>query len=174
MPVSKYVSSSQKYVIITPVRNEADYIQKTIDSVANQIVKPIKWVIVDDGSTDKTPQIIAEAVKIYPWIIALQRKDRGYRKPGGGVVEAFYEGYSALPTIDWDFLVKLDADLSFDAKYFNKCLTIFDKESKSWVLVEEPFMYFHKWPIRTRLTKRSSFPRKRRYKNIPARMLESN
>jgi glycosyltransferase involved in cell wall biosynthesis len=118
------------YVVITPVRNEEKYFDKTIESMVTQTLRPTNWVIVDDGSTDKTPQIISAAVDKYPWIVAIHRKNRGYRKSGGGVVEAFYDGYSALQTTKWNFIVKLDGDLSFAPEYFEKCLSEFQNESK--------------------------------------------
>ncbi len=116
------------YVVITPVRNEQKHIAKTVESMALQTLRPGKWVIVDDGSTDNTPQIITEAVSQYPWIKAIHRKNRGYRKSGGGVIEAFYEGYPELQTNNWDFLVKLDGDLSFPPDYFEKCLSKFEAQ----------------------------------------------
>jgi len=113
------------YVVITPVRDEADHINKTIDSMARQTVPPRKWIIVNDGSTDRTPQIIDSASREYPWIHVIHRSNRGFRKSGGGVVEAFYEGYSAIGPLSWTFLVKLDGDMSFDNDYFEECFERF-------------------------------------------------
>jgi glycosyltransferase involved in cell wall biosynthesis len=117
-------------VIITPVRNEGQYLPKTIDSVVSQTLQPRKWIIVNDGSTDNTKQIIDEAAKQYPWIQGVHRPDRGYRKQGGGVIEAFYDGYKLTDHEPWDFLVKLDGDLSFDRNYFEACLGQFAANSK--------------------------------------------
>lgn len=119
-----------RYVIVTPVRNEEVYLRFTIESVTRQSVLPVEWVIVDDGSTDGTPEIIEGYSQRYPWIRAVYRKDRGFRKPGGGVVEAFNEGYAALGCRDWDFIVKLDGDLSFEADYFEKCFAHFEREPR--------------------------------------------
>lgn len=113
------------YIVITPVRDEADHIVKTIDSMAQQTILPMKWFIVNDGSTDRTPQIIDSASQKYPWIHVIHRSNRGFRKSGGGVVEAFYDGYSAIGPLNWTFLVKLDGDLSFDNDYFEKCFERF-------------------------------------------------
>src|SRR5688572_1968889 len=98
--------SEPQYVIITPVRNEATFVGKTIQSVAAQTRLPLRWVIVDDGSTDGTVEILKAASRRYPWMTVVTRPDRGFRKTGGGVVEAFYDGYSAVATLQWDFLVK--------------------------------------------------------------------
>lgn len=115
----------ERYIIITPVRNEGLYFQKTVDSVVAQTLRPQKWIVVNDGSTDNTKQLIDEAAKQHPWIQAVHRPDRGFRKQGGGVIEAFYDGYRLLGEEPWDFLVKLDGDLSFDKSYFESCLKRF-------------------------------------------------
>jgi biofilm PGA synthesis N-glycosyltransferase PgaC len=111
-----------RYVVITPVRDEAEHLGDTINSMAAQTLKPLCWVIVDDGSSDQTGQIADEAQARYPWIQAVHRGDRGFRKSGGGVIEAFYEGFRRLNVADWEYLVKFDGDLSFDPDYFKACL----------------------------------------------------
>jgi biofilm PGA synthesis N-glycosyltransferase PgaC len=118
------------YVVITPVRNEARRIGKTIDSMVAQTLQPAMWVIVDDGSSDDTPGIIDVAAQRYPWIRAVHRRDRGARKPGGGVIEAFYDGYAVIGDRPWDFLVKLDGDLSFNSDYFKLCFERFASDQK--------------------------------------------
>jgi len=117
-----------RYVIITPVRDEEEHIQATIESVSSQTVRPAEWVIVDDGSTDRTGAIIDRYSAQSPWIRTIHRPDRGFRKAGGGVVDAFNEGYNSLRCNDWDFIVKLDGDLSFSADYFQKCFEHFRKQ----------------------------------------------
>ena len=120
------------YVIITPVRNEGPHFPQTIESVLSQTLRPCVWVIVDDGSTDITPQLIESAAARHPWIHAVHRTDRGFHHQGGGVIEAFYDGYARLSTFNsqpsttqWDFLVKLDGDLSFAKSYFEVCFAKF-------------------------------------------------
>jgi biofilm PGA synthesis N-glycosyltransferase PgaC len=107
-----------KYVIVTPVRDEETYLPFTIQSIAKQTVLPVEWVIVNDGSKDRTGEIIEEASIEYPWIHPVHRSDRGYRKWGAGIIEAFYDGFNALECQDWEFMCKLDGDLSFDPGYF--------------------------------------------------------
>ncbi len=109
------------YVVITPVRNEAEFIEKTLVSMCRQTIKPAEWIIVDDGSSDATPEIIARYATQYPWIKLVNREDRGARQRGKGVVEAFYAGYDTLLEQDYEFIVKLDGDLSFEPLYF-ECL----------------------------------------------------
>jgi len=122
------IKPETKYVIITPVRDESTTLRYTIESVARQSIRPTEWIIVNDGSTDDTGTIVDEAAVQYPWIHAVHRSNRGWRQPGGGVVEAFNAGYAELRCSDWEFLVKLDGDLSFDAGYFGECFAYFDRD----------------------------------------------
>lgn len=122
--------NTMRYVIISPVRDEEKYIERTIQSVMRQTIRPVEWVIVDDGSCDRTAAILDDYASREPWIRPVHRKNRGHRKSGTGVMEAFYDGYPTLQTRDWDFLVKLDGDLSFDENYFASCLERFQNNPK--------------------------------------------
>jgi biofilm PGA synthesis N-glycosyltransferase PgaC len=114
-----------RYVIVTPVRDEEKYIESTIDCVTRQSERPVEWIIVDDGSTDRTGSILDRYAADSAWIRVIHRPNRGFRKSGGGVMEAFYDGYNAIEYKDWDFIVKLDGDLSFSPDYFEKCFLYF-------------------------------------------------
>lgn len=118
------------YVVVTPARNEEENIGHTIRSVAAQICRPFRWVIVNDGSTDETGRIIDNAAREHSWISTVHRGDRGYRKQGGGVIDAFFDGYQLLESQPWDFLVKFDADLSFAPDYFRRCLSKFSEDPR--------------------------------------------
>lgn len=122
------MAETTKIVLISPVRNEEDYLEKTIESVAKQTLLPVEWLIVDDGSTDKTSQILAQATKEYPWIHIVSKPDRGKRSVGPGVVEAFYYGYERLYTQDYDFIGKLDGDLEFKPEYFATLIDYFNND----------------------------------------------
>jgi len=124
------MAQAHKYVVVTPVRDEEDHIEATIRSVCGQTVRPTQWVIVDDGSTDRTGAIIDRYAGQLQWVHVIHRPNRGFRKSGGGVVEAFYDGYSALDCDDWDFIVKLDGDLSFGRDYFEACFEHFCHEPR--------------------------------------------
>jgi glycosyltransferase involved in cell wall biosynthesis len=119
-----------RYVIVTPIRDEEKFIETTIASVQAQTVRPTEWVIVDDGSTDRTGEIIDRYAAQIPWIRAVHRPNRGFRKSGGGVVEAFYDGFNQLRCDDWDFVVKLDGDLTLSPTYFEQCFAHFTSDSK--------------------------------------------
>jgi len=119
-----------RFAVITPARDEAAHIVHTIASMAAQTRLPVEWVIVDDGSTDATAEILATAAVRHPWIHVCRRSDRGRRLPGVGVMQAVSEGLRALNTRDWEFLVKLDADLSFEPDYFARCLKHFAADSR--------------------------------------------
>jgi poly-beta-1,6-N-acetyl-D-glucosamine synthase len=122
--------SSNKYVIITPARDEELHLRKTIESILKQTILPTEWIIVNDGSEDSTGKIIDEYAALYPWIRAVHRTNRGFRKAGGGVVDAFNDGYRELQSRDWNFIVKLDGDLSFDPDYFEECFANFEREPR--------------------------------------------
>ncbi len=109
---------SAKYVIISPCRNEEEFMRKTLDSVSQQSILPELWVIVDDGSTDSTPEILAEYSNKYSFIRVVTRQNRGHRSVGPGVIEAFYEGLDTVDLKQFDFLCKLDLDLILPARYF--------------------------------------------------------
>lgn len=118
------------YVVITPARDEESHIHLTIRAMAEQTLRPAQWVIVDDGSRDRTREITDCAASTHSWITVVHRSDRGFRQAGGGVVEAFYDGFSYLQCQNWDFLVKLDADLSFAPDYFESCFTRFQADAR--------------------------------------------
>jgi glycosyltransferase involved in cell wall biosynthesis len=109
---------SKRYVLISPCRNEAQFMRQTIDSVLAQSALPVEWVVVDDGSTDATAAILREYAAQYPWIRIVTRPDRGRRSVGPGVIDAFYSGYAAVRVADYDFLCKLDLDLRLPPRYF--------------------------------------------------------
>jgi poly-beta-1,6-N-acetyl-D-glucosamine synthase len=107
-----------RYVLITPARNEAQFIELTLKSVTSQTVLPLKWVIVSDGSTDGTDEIVKRYVAKYPWIELVRTPERAERH-FAGKVHAFNTGYELLKSLDFDVIVSLDGDMSFDPDYFS-------------------------------------------------------
>jgi poly-beta-1,6-N-acetyl-D-glucosamine synthase len=112
------VNPSQRYLLISPCRDEAQYLRRTLDSVAAQSVQPAAWVIVDDGSTDETPTILGEYARRLPYLRVVRRTDRGRREVGPGVIAAFYAGLKTVRLEDFDYLCKLDVDLDLPIRYF--------------------------------------------------------
>jgi glycosyltransferase involved in cell wall biosynthesis len=118
------VDPAVKYCMITPVRDEEQFIGGTIESVLRQTIRPIEWIIVDDGSTDSTDAIVHRCAQEHSWIRTVNRKNRGYRSTGGGI-DAFLDAYALLQRRDWEYLVNLDGDLTFAPDYFERCFEHF-------------------------------------------------
>jgi glycosyltransferase involved in cell wall biosynthesis len=119
-----------KYAIVTPVRDEEKYVAATIEAIIQQSIRPMVWVIVDDGSSDRTMEILEGYAEKHAWIQVVRRANRGHRLPGRGVVEAFYDGYRTIESDDWQFLVKFDADLVPEPDYFKRCLQHFIQDTR--------------------------------------------
>ncbi len=92
--------------------------RRTLDSMVAQTVHPTLWIIVDDGSTDETPEILAEYAAEHDWIRVVPKPDRGHRAVGPGVIEAFYVGLETVELKDYNCLCKLDLDLDLPPRYF--------------------------------------------------------
>jgi glycosyltransferase involved in cell wall biosynthesis len=110
--------TSRKYCLITPCRDEAAYARRTLEAIARQSELPALWLIVDDGSTDATPEILASYASRLPYVRVLRRSDRGDRKLGGGVIDAFYTGYGTIDPTEFEYVCKLDLDLDIPPRYF--------------------------------------------------------
>lgn len=112
------------YVLVTPARNEEAYIEKTIKSVISQKILPLKWVVVSDGSTDKTDEIVEKYANQYDFI-ELIRSSEDRINNFGSKVKAFDAGYQILKTMQFDYVGNLDADVSFDSLYFKSLIARF-------------------------------------------------
>ncbi len=120
-----------KFVIITPVKNEEKNIEKTINSLINQTYKPQMWIIVNDGSTDKTVEIINKYKVQFPWISVIDKqKTAERRRRGQGVVEAFYVGYDKIRDSHFDLIIKLDGDLILPYTFFEEIIHRFQENPK--------------------------------------------
>jgi poly-beta-1,6-N-acetyl-D-glucosamine synthase len=104
-------------VLITPARNEEAFIEKTIDSMIHQTVPPRKWIIVDDGSTDKTSDIVEKYTARYPWMELIRRPHRRERN-FAGKVHAFNAGLARAQSLAVDLIGNVDADISFGSDHF--------------------------------------------------------
>jgi glycosyltransferase involved in cell wall biosynthesis len=108
--------SKMNYVLITPARNEEALIRKALDSVTAQTLPPLKWVIVDDGSTDRTAAIVEEYATQFPWI-ELVRRPQHLDRSFAGKVHAFNAGFARVQSLAFEVVGNLDADISFDPDY---------------------------------------------------------
>lgn len=131
--------NSRAYVVISPCRNEAEFMRRTLDSVVAQTVPPSLWVIVDDGSTDATPEILAEYAAQHDWIKILPKPDRGHRAVGPGVIEAFYFGLDTVNLGDFPYLCKLDLDLDLPPKYFEGLLNLMEANPRLGTCSGKPY-----------------------------------
>jgi biofilm PGA synthesis N-glycosyltransferase PgaC len=109
------------YVIVTPARNEAQFIELTIKSVVAQTVRPLRWIIVSDGSTDGTDDIVRKWTSDHPWIQLVRMPERRERDFAGKVY-AFNAGHAKLTDLNYEVIVSLDGDISFDSDYFSLLL----------------------------------------------------
>jgi glycosyltransferase involved in cell wall biosynthesis len=110
-------ASPLRYVLITPARNEAEFIEQTIQSVVAQTVPPLRWVIVSDGSTDETDAIVERYAPNNAWLQLVrlpEHRDRHF----AAKVAAFNAGRTALGSLDYDIIGNLDADITFEPDYF--------------------------------------------------------
>jgi poly-beta-1,6-N-acetyl-D-glucosamine synthase len=122
--------AAARYVIVSPVKDEARYVERTLESVVHQTLKPVTWIIVDDGSHDSTPEIVRTYQRKHPFIRLVRSPTNGPRRPGSGVIHAFNLGYAALDTADYEFIVKLDCDLSFERDYFETLIERFGRDER--------------------------------------------
>jgi biofilm PGA synthesis N-glycosyltransferase PgaC len=117
---------TRRLVIISPCRDEEQLVRFTLDSVVKQTYRPHLWLIVDDGSRDRTAEIVAGYTAAHPWIRLVRRRREGGRQLGPGVVNAFNAGLAALEDEPFDVIAKLDCDLEFGAETFAAIMAAFD------------------------------------------------
>lgn len=112
------MSNSRRYVVISPCRDEQEHVATTLAAVAAQTEPPALWVVVDDGSSDRTPQILADFAAQHPFVRVLTMPPRATRVLGPAVVHAFNAGLATVDLDDFDYVVKLDVDLDLPPGYF--------------------------------------------------------
>ena len=127
------------YFLISPARNEAEYIRDTLDSVLAQTVLPKRWIVIDDGSTDETPRILAEYAARHDFIELRTRENRGRRALGGGVVEVFNEGLELLGDDLVEFVCKLDVDLILPPRYFERLIEEMARDERLGSVSGKPY-----------------------------------
>ena len=125
------------YIVITPARNEEQFIELTLKSVISQTVRPIRWVIVSDGSTDRTDEIVRQYSAVHTWIELVRMPERRQRH-FAGKVDAFNVGYAKVRDLQHEAVCSLDADISFGETYFSFLLQKLSDDSQLG-LVGTPF-----------------------------------
>jgi glycosyltransferase involved in cell wall biosynthesis len=118
-----------RYILITPARNEAQLIELTLKSVVSQSLPPAKWIIVSDGSTDGTDEIVNKYAADHPWIELVRMPERRERHFAGKAY-AVNAGYSSVAGLEYDVIGNLDADVSFDPDYFAFLMSRFAENPK--------------------------------------------
>ena len=116
---------STSYVVVTPAHNEAQFIGKTLQSMVQQSVRPLRWVIVDDASTDHTTAIVTGYAARHDFI-RLVRMEREAQRDFAKKVGAFNRGLAELHDLEYDFIGNVDADMSFGHHYFARILASFN------------------------------------------------
>jgi glycosyltransferase involved in cell wall biosynthesis len=113
-----------EYIIIMPAYNEEAFIGRALDSIARQTLLPRRLIVVNDGSSDRTVEIVAGYAEQYPWIRLVNHEKKEQRAAGAKVVRAFYLGYRSINE-PYDLLTKLDADLELPPDYFQRMVAMF-------------------------------------------------
>ncbi|MFZ1289741.1 MAG: glycosyltransferase family A protein [Melioribacteraceae bacterium] len=145
-----------QYILITPARNEEEFIKLTIDSVIKQTLIPLKWVIISDGSTDRTDEIVKEYVKSYPFIKLISRNPSAERN-FASKVNAIKEGYESIKDLKFDYIGFSDADMSCESNFFESIIdrmnrnpkqgigggVVYEKETELW----SPVVASYDWSV---------------------------
>jgi glycosyltransferase involved in cell wall biosynthesis len=128
-----------RVLLVSPCRNEAEFLRTALDAVVRQTHTPALWIVVDDGSTDATPAILAEYAARYPFLRVVRREDRGKRSVGPGVIEAFYAGLDTVDLDQFEFVCKLDLDLDLPLDYFERLIALMRAEPRLGSCSGKPF-----------------------------------
>jgi len=123
-------TAGRTYLVISPVKDEERHVERTLESMVHQTLRPVRWVIVDDGSTDGTLGILERYAETCEFIQVVRKETGGERGPGSPVIRAFHLGYEKCRDIDHEFVVKLDCDLSFGPDYFETLVGRFQEDSQ--------------------------------------------
>ena len=131
---------SRRLAIVSPVKDEAEFLERTIRSVASQTVRPRRWVIVNDGSKDATGAIADAAAREHDWIEVVHRRPGEGRRVGPGVIEAFYDGLERVNLQEHDYICKLDGDLELSPRYFEALFERFEADPALGTISGKPFL----------------------------------
>lgn len=138
-PADDPARPGRRYCLITPARDEEQFAEVTLQSIADQVEPPSLWIVVDDGSTDRTLEILRRWQGKLPYLRVVTRPDRGERKLGGGVIDAFYDGYNAIKPDQFDYICKFDLDLRMPSTYFADVMDAMDADHRLAVFSGKPY-----------------------------------
>ena len=133
------MESRRRYVLIAPCRDEAEYLRRSLDSIAAQSNSPTLCVVVDDGSTDETPAILREYSERLPQLRVVTRQNRGCRNVGPGVVDAFYAGLHTVDLDAFDYVCKIDLDLDLPPRYFETLMDRMEADPRLGTTSGKPY-----------------------------------
>jgi biofilm PGA synthesis N-glycosyltransferase PgaC len=135
-------AKGSRYVLVSPIKDEEKYVETTLRAVLNQTVRPFRWVLVDDGSRDRTHEILESYARGVDWITLVTIRRDAARQPGSGIIRAFNEGFKVVQDEEFDFVVKLDCDIDFPPDYFESLMDKFQQDPRlgiaSGVYLESP------------------------------------
>ena len=128
---------NKRYVLVTAAKNEGENLPKLVQAVAEQTIKPVLWVIADDGSMDNTPEIINEAMRKYKWIQSIRLNSKNNVRDIGihlswlmMEVTKFATEYCKARRIDYEYIGNVDGDITIERAFFEKLMKEFEKDPK--------------------------------------------
>jgi glycosyltransferase involved in cell wall biosynthesis len=163
-----------KYALITPAHNEEAHLEQVIRSVVAQKVRPVRWVIVSDGSTDRTDEIVRTFATEHDWI-RLLRRDRDPSRHFSGKAHAVNAAYETLKPLEFDLIGNLDADITLPPDYYEFLISRFaampDLGVAGTPFVEDPsrpdvHSYAHSFADLTHVSGACQFFRRRCFEDI--------
>ncbi|MGM5629755.1 glycosyltransferase family A protein [Apibacter raozihei] len=119
-----------KLVVVVPVYNEAKFLRECLESFASQSYKNITWIIVNDASTDESPEIIQNFIQDKSEFLFVNLTHKSEHKPGAKVVRTFYKGLNSVNYKDFDVIAKLDADIILPPDYYETMITELENNPK--------------------------------------------
>ena len=151
------IMEKRRYVLVTPAFNAQDTIGHTLKAVVRQSLHPVKWIIIDDGSTDGTANLVQQYCRDYQWIECI-RSDKESKDSGhcfGSKVRAMNKGILSAKTFEYEFLGILDSDVSFPSYYFETLIKRIETDPRLGI-VGGDIVQFHDGKYKKRIKSEDS------------------